>query len=113
MRWCMFCGDRVSDGVRGNNRLSPSLVKAFGHPRGTRMVIPVTESAMPDEEEHMAFRHGFNLESKRVVNGQVVGQGAWICVLDTESHAFGERWVRTGPRAGLRISELNDPDDGL
>ena len=108
MRWCMFCGEQVSEGVRGNNRLSPSLVNAFGHPKGTRMVIPVAESAMPDEEEHMAFTHGFNLESKRVVNGVVVEQGAWVCVVDTETHEFGERWVRTGPRAGKRENEAAD-----
>ena len=50
------------------------LGKAFGYPRATRIVVPVVESAMPDEKEHMALKHGFIPESEETVNGKVVEQ---------------------------------------
>ena len=103
MRYCIFCGVQVADGVRGANRLSATLTHHFGK-RGTRMVIPVAESAMPDEEEHMAFEHGFNPLSKHMVNGKVVQQGPWACMVDTDTHEFGEIWERVNAREGRRIA---------
>ena len=105
MRYCIFCEIQLADGVRGKTRLAPSLVAAFGK-TGAGMVIPVAESAMPDEEEHMAFEHGFVPESIRRVNDKVVEQGPWVCIGGSVSvHEFGERWVRTGPRIGKRVRE--------
>lgn len=102
MRYCILCGVQVSDGVRGSNRLMPSLHNAFGR-RALRMVIPVAESAMPDEEEHMAFEHGFVPISKSVVDGKTTEQGPWACISETELHAFGEKWERVNSRGGRKI----------
>ena len=102
MRYCIFCGIQVSDGVTGANRLSASLHQAFGR-AGLRAVIPVAESAMPDEEEHMAFEHGFVPISKHMVDWKVVAQGPWACVSETNKHAFGEQWERINSREGRRI----------
>ena len=103
MRYCILCDIRVADGVRGANRLSPSLHQAFGD-CSLRMVIPVAESAMPDEEEHMAFAHGFTPISKRVVDGNVVQQGPWLCISEAYGYTFGDQWERVTPRTGRRIT---------
>ena len=99
MRWCIFCGVQVSDGVRGATRLSASLSAAFGQ-QGRRMVIPVAESAMPDETEHLAVEHGFAPKSSNMVNGKVVEQGSWVCIRQDDDHEFAEVWFRTGSRTG-------------
>ena len=103
MRYCIFCGIQVSDGVRGNSRLMPSLHNAFGR-RALKMVIPVAESAMPDEEEHMAFAHGFVPISQSVVNGKVVEQGPWACVSENYGYTFGEQWERVNAREGRKVA---------
>ena len=103
MRYCIFCGVQVSDGVRGSTRLSDTLTHWFGR-RGTRMVIPVAESAMPDEEEHMVFAHAFTPITQHMDNGKVVEQGPWVCIADTADHAFGEKWERVNAQVGRRIS---------
>ena len=90
MRYCIFCAIQVSDGVIGANRMSASLHQAFGR-AGLRAVIPVAEPAMPDEEEHMAFEHGFVPISKHMVEGKVVALGPWACVSDAGGYAFGEQ----------------------
>lgn len=69
------------------------------------MVIPVAESAMPDEEEHMAFAHCFGPLWKRMVNGEVVEQGPWVCRSDADGYTFGEQWERVNSRQGRRIGE--------
>ncbi len=102
MRYCILCGIQVADGVRGANRLSASLHKAFGD-RGLRMVVPVVGSAMPDEEEHMAFVHGFTPISKHMVDGETVQQGPWVCVSKADGYTFGEQWERITSRTGRRI----------
>ena len=102
MRYCILCGIQVADGVRGANRLSASLSKAFGD-RGLRMVVPVVESAMPDEEEHMAFKHGFTPISKHMVDGKVVQQGPWVCVSEAHGYNVGEHWERVTSRTGRQI----------
>ena len=102
MRYCIFCGVQVSDGVRGRNRLMPSLHNAFGQ-KALRTVIPVAESAMPDEEEHMAFEHGFVPTSKHIVNGKAVKQGPWACISDNAGYTFGEQWERVNAREGRQI----------
>ena len=113
MRYCIFCGIQVSDvpdallnvSVRGNSRLNPTLTLWFGR-RGTRMVTPVAESAMSDEEEHMAFVHGFGPKTKRMLNGKAVEQGPWVCRVDRNDlpHEFGEQWERVTEREGCRIA---------
>jgi len=80
-----------------------SIRQSFWPARGTPIVVPVVESAMPDEEEHMVFKHGFIPESEETVNGKVVEQGPRICTSDCDGHKFGERWERTGPRKGRRL----------
>ena len=113
MRYCIFCGIQVSDApdaplnvsIRGNSRLNPTLTHWFGR-RGTRMVTPVAESAMPDEQEHMAFVHGFTPISQHMVNGRVVSQGPWACIVDRDDipHEFGEQWERVSSREGRRVA---------
>ena len=103
MRYCILCGIQVADGVRGANRLSASLHEAFGD-RGLRMVVPVVESAMRDEEEHMAFAHGFTPSSKHMVDGETVQQGPWVGVSEAHGYTFGEQWERVTSRTGRRIA---------
>ena len=103
MRYCILCGVQVADGVTGANRLSASLSRAFGR-RGVRMIIPVAESAMPDEREHMAFEHGFSPKTLNMVNGKVGKQGPWECVSQTNGYTFGEQWERVNPREGRRVA---------
>ena len=113
MRYCIFCGMQVSDApdaplnvsVRGNSSLNPTLTHWFGR-RGTRMVTPVAESAMPDEKEHMAFVHGFAPISEHMVNGKVVSQGPWACIVDRDdlAYEFGEQWERVSSREGRRVA---------
>ena len=103
MRYCILCKIQVADGVRGANRLSASLHQAFGD-QGLRMVIPVVESAKPDEEEHMVFAHGFTPMSMRMVNDKIVEQGPWVCVSEVHGYTSGEQWERVTPRIGRRIA---------
>ena len=101
MRYCILCGTQVSDGVLGANRLSASLHQAFGK-RGLRMVIPVAESAMPDEREHMAFAHGFAPIFERQIDGVTVERGPWVCISEADGYAFGEQWEGVDSRLGCR-----------
>ena len=103
MRYCILCGIQVSDGVRGANRLSASIHQAFGD-RGLRMAVPVVESAMPDEEEHMAFAHGFTPICKRTVDGKIAQQGPWVCISEADGYTFGEQWERTTSRTGRKVA---------
>ncbi len=103
MRYCILCGIQVADSVRGANRLSASLHKAFGD-RGLRMAVPVVESAMPDEKEHMAFAHGFTPTSTHIVDDKIVQQGPWVCVSEADGYTFGEQWERATSRIGRRIA---------
>lgn len=102
MRYCIICEEQVADGVRGATRLSATLTHWFGR-ESTRTVIPVAESAMPDEEEHMAFAHGFTLLAKHMVDGKVVAQGPWVCVSEADGFAFGETWERVDARSGRKV----------
>ena len=103
MRYCILCHIQVADGVRGTNHLSASLHKAFGD-RGLRMAVPVVESAMPDEKEHMAFAHGFTPISMNTVDDKIVQQGPWVCVSEAYGYTFGEQWERATSRTGQQIA---------
>lgn len=108
MRFCIFCGSQVADGVRGRSDLGPALNQAFGR-RGNRMIRPVAESAMPDENEHMAFQHGFIPAFTRAVDGKIVEQGPWVSISDDFGHTFGETWERIDSKRGRCIDNGAQP----
>ena len=85
IRYCLLCEEQVSDGVQGKSSLRATL----WHHGFTNVAVPVAESAMPDEVEHMAFKHGFTPANLRVVDGVREEVQEWVCASDSYGFAFG------------------------
>ena len=85
MEWCLLCGEQVSNGTgeygQGSTGLRRSLDNAFGigkGPSGQPRVDIVIQSSLPDQEEHMVFKHGWVAVNKVGVNGIVTELGPWV-----------------------------------
>ena len=92
IRYCLLCDEQVSDGVQGQSSLRATL----WHHELKNVVIPVAESAMPDEVEHMALKHGFTPDYLRVVNGVRDEVKEWVCISEADGWPFGYRVSRWG-----------------
>lgn len=75
--------------------LAPPSLREKRSPHGPLRVV---ESATPDEQEYMAFTHGFGPLWKRMVTGEVVEQRPWVCRSSVDNYTFGERWERVNSR---------------
>ena len=96
IRYCFVCGTQVAAAGRiGRRPHLDEVARTLG-----AGLPPRPDSAYPDEEEHMAFQHGFKRTQSIYIGGRPIDTKRWVSVV---ADNFGEIWERTSSETGRRL----------